>query len=90
LGDDDNIIAALVLGNAGLSRIPAARGTPTPVKEVSGAKENIRRWPQVLPGSHAVLFNAYQMGEDVGGTSIAVWSANIPDCAESSTWSVGL
>ena len=72
-GDDDNIIAALLLGSAGLSGIPAIGGTPTPVTEVSGAKGN-RRWPQVLPGSHAVLFNAYQMGGDIGDTSIAVLS----------------
>jgi serine/threonine-protein kinase len=73
-GDDDNIIAALGLGNAGLSRIPAAGGTPTLVTEVSGAKQNRSLWPQVLPGSRAVLFNVLQLGENAGDAGIAVLS----------------
>jgi serine/threonine-protein kinase len=73
-GDDDNIIAALLLGNAGLSRVAAAGGTPIPVTEVNRAKDYIERWPQVLPGSQAVLFNGYHMGENAENASIAVLS----------------
>jgi serine/threonine protein kinase/Tol biopolymer transport system component len=60
-GEDGNIIAALSLGK--LSRIPAAGGRFTPVTEASLPNE-ADRWPQVLPGGQAVLFNSYQPGED--------------------------
>ena len=73
-GDDGNIIAALSLGQTRLSRIPASGGTPTPVAEAKGAEEIIYRWPQVLPGSRAVLFNAYQSGKDLEDASIEVLS----------------
>ena len=55
-GDDDNIIVALnALG--GLSRVPSAGGTPVPVTKLNTG-ESTHRWPQVLPGSQAVLFTA--------------------------------
>ena len=55
-GDDGNIIAAGLTD--GLSRIPSAGGTPTPATELKKG-ERAHHWPQVLPGSHAVLFTAY-------------------------------
>jgi serine/threonine-protein kinase len=55
-GDDGNIIAALN-STAVLSRIPSAGGTPAPVTKLN-AGERTHRWPQVLPGSQAVLFTA--------------------------------
>jgi len=55
-GEDGNIIAALS-GNGGLSRIPSAGGSPTPVTELQNG-ENTHRWPQILPGGKAVLFTA--------------------------------
>jgi dipeptidyl aminopeptidase/acylaminoacyl peptidase/predicted Ser/Thr protein kinase len=70
-GDDGNIIAALSLGR--LSRIPDAGGRSTPVPEASKPNE-IDRWPQVLPGSQAVLFNAYQPGEDPENARIEILS----------------
>jgi serine/threonine-protein kinase len=70
-GDDGNIIAALSLGR--LSRIPAAGGRSTPVPEASKPNET-DRWPQVLPGSQAVLFNAYQFGEDPENARIEILS----------------
>jgi serine/threonine-protein kinase len=70
-GDDGNIIAALSLGR--LSRIPAAGGRSTPVPEASNPNES-DRWPQVLPGSQAVLFNAYQPGEDPENARIEILS----------------
>jgi eukaryotic-like serine/threonine-protein kinase len=59
-GDDDNIIAALS-SQGGLSRIPSTGGAPTPVTELRKG-EIMHRWPQVLPGSQAVLFTAYRGG----------------------------
>ena len=51
-GDDDVIVAAL--STTGLVRVPAGGGTP---EVISGAPPGAR-WPQVLPGSRAVLFTA--------------------------------
>jgi serine/threonine-protein kinase len=55
-GDDYNIIAALNAGG-GLMRVPSGGGAPTvvtkPQKEIG---ETALFWPQVLPGSQAVLF----------------------------------
>jgi serine/threonine-protein kinase len=56
-GDDGNIIAALRT-QGGLSRISSAGGTPAAVTELAEG-ETMHRWPQVLPGSDAVLFTAY-------------------------------
>jgi serine/threonine-protein kinase len=55
-GDDDNIIAVLNT-TAGLSRVPAAGGPPT-LLNFKHEQGEIYRWPQVLPGSGAVLFTA--------------------------------
>jgi Tol biopolymer transport system component len=71
-GDDGNIIAALSLGHQGLSRIPAAGGTPVALE--SGVKEAIHRWPQALPGSRAVLFTAYRLSDDSEDAFIEVLS----------------
>ena len=49
-GDDDVIVAAL--STAGLVRVPAAGGAP----EVIMGPPAGARWPQVLPGSRAVIF----------------------------------
>lgn len=51
---DGSIIAALTNRSA-LDRIPAAGGTPQPVTKLDPG-ELTHRWPQVLPGGHAVLF----------------------------------
>ncbi len=59
-GDDGNIIAALhQMG--GLSRISSGGGTPAAVTELAKS-EIMHRWPQVLPGSDAVIFTAYTGG----------------------------
>ena len=55
-GDDGNIIAALNQTSV-LSRVPSGGGTPVPVTKLN-AGEVLHRWPQVLPGSQAVLFTA--------------------------------
>ena len=53
-GDDGNIVAALDVTGV-LSRVPSAGGTPVPVTKLNTG-EVTHRWPQVLPGSQAVLF----------------------------------
>jgi serine/threonine-protein kinase len=58
-GDDGSIVASLGVG-VGLSRIPAAGGEPLALTKVDRDKgEFAHRWPQVLPGSQAVLFTVY-------------------------------
>jgi serine/threonine-protein kinase len=54
--DEGTIIAAPAL--SGLFRIPAAGGTPQPLTKPSDTGEYSHRWPQALPGGHAVLFTA--------------------------------
>ncbi len=62
-GDNGDIVMALNAGPAGLARIPSGGGTPTGVTEVSKEKrERAHIWPQVLPGSQAVLFTAAGFG----------------------------
>jgi serine/threonine-protein kinase len=73
-GDDGNIIAALALGNDGLSRIPAAGGMPKKIRETTTAKRSIHRWPQVLPGSRWVLFTSYQLSDHPDDASIVILS----------------
>ena len=63
-GDDDFIVAAL--STAGLVRVPAGGGTP---EVIPGAPPGAR-WPQVLPGSRAVLFTA-------GGTTVAAGALRV-------------
>ncbi|MFZ0593555.1 MAG: serine/threonine-protein kinase [Bryobacteraceae bacterium] len=56
-GDDGNIIAALNAGRSGLQRIPSGGGAPAPVTELNREKGELAHvYPQVLPGSRAVLF----------------------------------
>ena len=72
-GDDGNIIAAL--NNTGvLSRVPSAGGTPVPVTKLTSG-EATHRWPQVVPGSQAVLFTvAAQIGAGYDDANIDVIS----------------
>jgi eukaryotic-like serine/threonine-protein kinase len=65
-GDDDTIVfAAGALG--GLSRVAAAGGTPTALTTIDPAgNESSHRWPLVLPGSRAVLFNVEPEDDDAG------------------------
>ncbi|MBI4902641.1 MAG: protein kinase [Acidobacteria bacterium] len=53
-GDDGNIIAALDQAK-GLSRVSSAGGSPVALTKLSPT-EATHRWPDVLPGSQAVLF----------------------------------
>jgi hypothetical protein len=53
-GDDDSIVFAAT-NPGGLSRVPAGGGAPQPITTLAGA-EYSHRYPQMLPGSRAVLF----------------------------------
>jgi serine/threonine-protein kinase len=73
-GDDGNIIAALSLVG-GLSRIPSAGGAPVPATVLNEEKGELRHsWPQVLPGSHAVLFSAYSVAGGFRDPNIEIQS----------------
>ncbi len=73
-GDDGNIIGPLGVGT-GLSRIPAAGGAAIPLTELNHEKgERAHRWPQVLPGSQAVLFSVYHAIENYDNADIEVVS----------------
>jgi eukaryotic-like serine/threonine-protein kinase len=62
-GDDGNIIAAFSGGTSGLVRVPSGGGAPVQVTQLSNDNgETAHAWPQVLPGSQAVLFTAYGSG----------------------------
>ncbi len=53
-GDDDTIVFS---GTKGLMRVPASGGTPESITSLDAKKgETVHRWPQFLPGSHALLF----------------------------------
>jgi WD40-like Beta Propeller Repeat len=56
---DDTIIFAPGY-DTGLVRVSAAGGTPQPFTKLDSSKgETSHRWPQVLPGGKAVVYNAY-------------------------------
>jgi Tol biopolymer transport system component len=62
-GDDDNIVVAFDGGSSGLRRVPSGGGVPTQLTKPSTEKgEMAHAWPQVLPGSQAVLFTVYVSG----------------------------
>jgi len=64
-GDNDTIVLASGFGTSGLSQVPAAGGKPQPVTTKDPATgEEAHRWPQVLPGSRAVLFTAWTRNLD--------------------------
>jgi serine/threonine-protein kinase len=54
-GGDGRIVFANAAGT--LMTVPASGGTPTPLTEASQGGVQMR-WPQLLPGGHAVLFTA--------------------------------
>jgi serine/threonine-protein kinase len=55
-GEDENIIAGIA-AQSPLYRVPSAGG-PRQTLTKFGPGELTHRWPQVLPGAHAVLFTA--------------------------------
>ena len=71
-GDDGNIIAMLN-PVAGLSRVPSAGGTPTPVAGLGKGEDEVDNWPQVLPGSEAVLFTRQKADYDTSDIDVFSW-----------------
>jgi serine/threonine-protein kinase len=73
-GEDGNIIAALDQ-QAGLSQVPPEGGKAVSVTNLNlEAGETTHRWPQVLPGGKAVLFNASTAYGNYSEAAIAVVS----------------
>ena len=68
--DDGSIIAALTL-LGGLSRVPDGGGAPQSLTKPTD-QEGTHRWPQVLPGSKAVLFTAMAGASGLDAASIEV------------------
>ena len=67
-GDDGTIVAAFNEGSTGLVRIPSGGGAPTPLTQLGTKDVEIRHaWPQVLPGSHEVLFTIYHTDPSLEG-----------------------
>jgi serine/threonine-protein kinase len=74
-GGDDNIIATLSgRSHIGLSRVPAAGGTPQSVTRPDENGDSTHRWPQILPGGQAVLFMANKTISNYDNSSIEVLS----------------
>jgi Tol biopolymer transport system component/predicted Ser/Thr protein kinase len=71
-GEDGSIVAALT-GFSGLWRVASSGGTPAPLTEL-GQGEVTHRWPQVLPGSKAVLFTANRVAATFDGADVNVMS----------------
>jgi serine/threonine-protein kinase len=73
-GDDGTIIATLGWGT-GLSRIPSSGGPPARVTELNPEKSERRHgWPQVLPGSRAVVFSTEHVAQTFDDADIDVVS----------------
>ncbi len=68
-GDDGNIVAMLN-PIAGLTRVASAGGPPTPLVRLSRGEGEIDTWPQVLPGSQAVLFTRHKGDYDSANIEI--------------------
>jgi serine/threonine protein kinase/Tol biopolymer transport system component len=73
-GDDDNIIIAMYSGRIGLSRVSSGGGSPSPVTQLNTGEEVSHDWPQVLPGSHAVLFSASKFDIEENDSTIQIFS----------------
>ena len=57
---DGGFIVASFDPSAGLLRVPEAGGTPVPITTLDASRREVtHRWPQVLPGSQAVIFTSH-------------------------------
>ncbi|MEO8076655.1 MAG: hypothetical protein ABI818_10025, partial [Acidobacteriota bacterium] len=71
-GDDGMIIAASAAPDTGLLRIPAAGGGATVLTRPNReAGEADHLFPQVLPGSHTVLYTITALGRDLSAAQVA-------------------
>ena len=69
-GDDGNIVLSLG-AHTGLSRVSSAGGNPVAITELQG-EERSHRYPQVLPGSKAVLFTVQNANAGVDDSNIDI------------------
>jgi len=69
-GEAGYIVAAL--DSLGLSRVPEAGGTPQPLVKPEAQGGKSQRWPQVLPGSEAVLLTSSPTGNSWDDGNIEV------------------
>jgi Tol biopolymer transport system component/predicted Ser/Thr protein kinase len=72
-GDDGNIVATLDGRYGGLWRVSSSGGAPVPLTKLNPG-EVTHRWPQVLPGSQAVVFTAHTQFANYDGANIDVVS----------------
>jgi Tol biopolymer transport system component/predicted Ser/Thr protein kinase len=73
--EDGSIIVTLeVAPGTGLSRVPAAGGTPQAITKPGDQGELTHRWPQILPGGQAVLFTGHTSLGDFDNATIEVLS----------------
>ena len=71
-GNDGSIVFAAGT-REGLSRVSSAGGTPQPLTTLDEeAGEVTHRWPQLLPGSQAVLFTARRAGANFEEANLVV------------------
>jgi Tol biopolymer transport system component/predicted Ser/Thr protein kinase len=75
-GEDGSIIVANFSSpGIGLSRVPAAGGTPQAITKPGEKGEALHRWPQILPGGQAVLFTGDTVpSDDANNANIEVLS----------------
>jgi serine/threonine-protein kinase len=73
-GDDGSIVTMPGVGT-GIGRISPDGGSPTLVTQIDTSKQEFaHRWPQVLPGSQAILFTVYGSDRDYDDSEIDVVS----------------
>ena len=71
-GEDDSIVfSPYAQAWKPLLRVPAAGGKPEPISTLN-EREVAHRWPQVLPGAHAVLFAAFGTQGGIDASNIVV------------------
>jgi Tol biopolymer transport system component len=75
-GEDGNIVVTLnsPTTGIGLSRVPAAGGTPQTLTKPGDKNEVSHRWPQILPGGQTVLFTSSTVPGNFDDGSIQVLS----------------
>jgi len=74
-GEDGTIVFTPDSNGVALSKVSSAGGTPQPLTTLNKqAGEETQRWPQVLPGSKAVLFTSNTHGNNYEDADIVVYS----------------
>jgi serine/threonine-protein kinase len=68
---DDGFIVGAYGPEGGLARVPESGGTAVPLTSLDASRrERSHGWPQVLPGSGAVVFTSRALTADSGGGTI--------------------